>query len=888
MDSLKKQTYLHCLCVILCGFFLLTVSTAQAAPRPTLRVGYTGIPGYIARDYQQRYKGVAYEYLEALATYLGVSLEYVPGAFEENLLRLQTGTIDLLPRQDSQNTLSLSPPTLSTPPGIQPVALGPGAGFALLSSQRPELIQNIKASVQDMAAVNPFFLYQLQEKYRNYSGHALKLSADEIAYLNAHKVLHAMSAPGEAPYTWFNDAGEHKGITADITAIIEKDLDIKIDIAPTDTQGDMLQHLTDGDIDLVTDFYFDYNWGHEHNATLTFPYLTLNYVAVLRRDQNLPSQPIVACPRNHFYTHEFIEKMYPASQLRYYETVSECMAAVNNRQADMTFAKSITAQSDIYQGHYYNLYTNGNVTFSHRISLAISDKMDPILIRILNKEIAHLNQQDISSIVNREIYAVQSEDTLQALLYRNPLSSLLIITAVFTVIILCLLLILSLRRHHARDLYRQANTVSGTDIYNTHWFGSNLLSAIQRLNNDRLAGRLILCSMSAQRLSTLKELYGARPFEDAIFGILRKMSGQDPWFLLYGLSPEVNYILALCRIPDGLTPQLTAELLMREAGTAIVNGTPTTFSYHIGICPVPKSGLLTANVLIDNAQLARNRILGTDQRIACFNTAMQDDIHLQHKMELLMEKALQQEEFKIYLQAKYDIQSQSICAAEALVRWDSPELGFLMPGKFIDLFERNGFAIQLDYYMLEHICRMQRERLEHGKIVIPISVNQSALHITEEGYLDTMESIAEKYQLPAGLVELELTETAFIDYTTKSERNNTRHIVQSLKQMGFSMSIDDFCTGYSSIAMLQTIPANVMKIDRTMLLAAETSDRSLTILRHMVELGHNLNMKVVVEGIETRKQELLLLSIGCNTGQGFLFAKPMPHQAFSVFVEEHG
>ena len=160
MDSLKKQTYLHCLCVILCGFFLLTVSTAQAAPRPTLRVGYTGIPGYIARDYQQRYKGVAYEYLEALATYLGVSLEYVPGAFEENLLRLQTGTIDLLPRQDSQNTLSLSPPTLSTPPGIQPVALGPGAGFALLSSQRPELIQNIKASVQDMAAVNPFFLYQ--------------------------------------------------------------------------------------------------------------------------------------------------------------------------------------------------------------------------------------------------------------------------------------------------------------------------------------------------------------------------------------------------------------------------------------------------------------------------------------------------------------------------------------------------------------------------------------------------------------------------------------------------------------------------------------------------------------------------------------------------------
>jgi hypothetical protein len=153
------------------------VSTAQAAPRPTLRVGYTASLAISARDYQQRYKGVAYEYLEALATYLGVSLEYVPGTFEENLLRCRLERSICCHEQDSQNTLSLSPPTLSTPPGIQPVPLGPGAGFVLLSSQRPELIQQVKPAYQDMAAVNPFFLYQLQEKYRNYSGHALKLSA---------------------------------------------------------------------------------------------------------------------------------------------------------------------------------------------------------------------------------------------------------------------------------------------------------------------------------------------------------------------------------------------------------------------------------------------------------------------------------------------------------------------------------------------------------------------------------------------------------------------------------------------------------------------------------------------------------------------------------------
>ena len=369
-------------------------------------------------------------------------------------------------------------------------------------------------------------------------------------------------------------------------------------------------------------------------------------------------------------------------------------------------------------------------------------------------------------------------------------------------------------------------------------------------------------------------------------GIFKKTTRENPWILLYGLSSEVSHAFILCRTQEGLSIQQTAEHLLDIAGTVVVNGTPTNFTYHMGICPIPQTGLLTRSILMDNAQLAHNSILGTDQCIAIFNSALHDNAMQQHQMELLMEKALQNEEFKIYLQPKYDIRSHSVCSAEALVRWDSPELGFLMPGQFIDLFERNGFAIQLDYYMLEHICRWQRERLDGGHIVVPISVNQSALHVSEEGYLENMQTIADRYQLPAGTVELEITETAFVDFTTQNERDNAYYIIQTLKQMGFSLSIDDFCTGYSSIAMLQTLPANVMKIDRTMLLAAETSARSLTILQHMIELGHNLGMKVVVEGIETRKQELLLLNIGCNTGQGFLFAKPMPHEEFRKFVDE--
>jgi len=143
-----------------------------------------------------------------------------------------------------------------------------------------------------------------------------------------------------------------------------------------------------------------------------------------------------------------------------------------------------------------------------------------------------------------------------------------------------------------------------------------------------------------------------------------------------------------------------------------------------------------------------------------------------------------------------------------------------------------------------------------------------------------MQAIAERYNLPRKLVELELTETAYIDFTTKSENENALHITRRLKSMGYALSMDDFCTGYSSIAMLRHLPMDVMKIDRSMLTEAEKSERSHTILTQIIELGQRLGMKVLVEGIETPEQEALLQQAGCNIGQGFLFARPIPSDQF--------
>ena len=378
----------------------------------------------------------------------------------------------------------------------------------------------------------------------------------------------------------------------------------------------------------------------------------------------------------------------------------------------------------------------------------------------------------------------------------------------------------------------------------------------------------------------MKELYGVKIFAEAVKNIINEVHGKLPWILLHGLSAEITHAYLLCQKPKGYTLKQAAERIEKAAHVININGVPTSFTYHIGICPVPRHGEIDAEILMDNAMMARNEIISQNQSIGLFNTFMHDEMLKHQQIELYMEKALENEEFEIYLQAKYDMNLCAICGAEALIRWQSPEMGFLTPNHFIHIFERNGFILKLDYYVLEKICTVLQKRLQKKLPVVPISVNQSGLHMSERGYLSNMQTIADRYKLPRKLVELELTETAFIDFNAKTERENTLKIARRLKSIGFALSMDDFCTGYSSIAMLRTLPIDIMKIDRSMLLSAETSERSLTIFKQVIELGKRLNMTVLVEGIETEAQSRLTQAAGCHIAQGFLFAQPIPMEKF--------
>ncbi len=251
------------------------------------------------------------------------------------------------------------------------------------------------------------------------------------------------------------------------------------------------------------------------------------------------------------------------------------------------------------------------------------------------------------------------------------------------------------------------------------------------------------------------------------------------------------------------------------------------------------------------------------------------------ELESRMDTALENEEFRIFLQPKISIQEGNrILGAEALVRWDFPEKGLILPGRFIELFEKNGFIVKLDRFVLEQACRYYKENcLEGPPGDFVLSVNVSRLGLMRPDFMRAYTEIRERYGIPANRIELEFTESHILADHTLFKRT-----VQDCKHNGFLCSMDDFGSGYSSLNILKSIPVDVLKLDRLFFQYGEDAERGQELVRNIVAMAKALEMKTVAEGVEETAQVEALRAMGCDAVQGFVFAKPMPLEEFTSFA----
>ncbi len=284
-------------------------------------------------------------------------------------------------------------------------------------------------------------------------------------------------------------------------------------------------------------------------------------------------------------------------------------------------------------------------------------------------------------------------------------------------------------------------------------------------------------------------------------------------------------------------------------------------------------------VCCDRAFLAIREIKGIyGKNLAFYEKKMQMQLLDEQHIIETMEQSLQNEEFKVFYQPKHETITGKIVGAEALVRWEHSECGFMSPNQFIPIFEKNGFISKLDAYMLEHVCQDLGRWEKEGIPVVPVSVNISRHDFMEAGYIDSLIKLVDDYHIDHSLIHMEVTESLYSE--------NTDFIIDQVKkiqELGFMIEMDDFGSGYSSLGLLSSFPLNILKLDITFVRNLKANE---IVIENIIKMAHRMGLLTVAEGAETNEQVATLKTLGCDFIQGYYYSKPLPVNDFEKYLNK--
>lgn len=285
---------------------------------------------------------------------------------------------------------------------------------------------------------------------------------------------------------------------------------------------------------------------------------------------------------------------------------------------------------------------------------------------------------------------------------------------------------------------------------------------------------------------------------------------------------------------------------------------------------------------VDGANTARKNGKGAvETTIVVYSDKMKSKNDEEKALVARMTEAMEKNEFKAFIQPKISLETGKVIGGEALVRWIREDGSMVYPDKFIPVFEKNGFITKVDFRVLEQVLEYLQDAAEKGEEIVPISVNFSRRHNEEMTFTNKVAEYLEKYNTPRGMLEAELTESVFmLDLTTLKEN------IKNLHELGVTISIDDFGSGYSSLNVLANVSADIIKMDRKFFDFTADHQRNKEFIQSLIAMIKQMGLKTVMEGVETKEQMEFIKKCGCDIAQGYYYAKPMPLDEFRKFLIE--
>lgn len=438
-----------------------------------------------------------------------------------------------------------------------------------------------------------------------------------------------------------------------------------------------------------------------------------------------------------------------------------------------------------------------------------------------------------------------------------------------TIIALTSIYIVISNKKQKEKLYKLAYVDKLTKLGNGNYFLEKGNLYLNELDFDKYKYYMII--LDIDKFKTLNKKYGRKIGDKILIEIakkLEKISNKKDMIISRLVNDSFGILM---KFNNNIEEKI--EEIIENLSDIEIEKRKYNIILSVGIYELKKGEKNIFNIL-DKTLIAHSKAKGIyNKKYFIFNEKMEHKLVEEHEIETNMENAIINNEFKIYYQPKINAKTNKIVAAEALVRWEKEDK-IIMPNQFIPIFEKNGFIIKLDKYIYEKVCKDIAEWKEKNNKEINVSINVSKEHLVEN-FIEEYNEIAESNNLDTNKIELEITESAGIN-----DEIDLLSIMKEIKKYGFLISIDDFGTGYSSLNMLQNMPIDILKIDKSFI----NQDK---MLESIILIAKKMNLKTVAEGVETEEQVEKLKKLGVDLLQGYFYSKPLPKTEFEKYIENN-
>lgn len=404
-----------------------------------------------------------------------------------------------------------------------------------------------------------------------------------------------------------------------------------------------------------------------------------------------------------------------------------------------------------------------------------------------------------------------------------------------------------------------------TQLFSKEFFTRYAHSTLMHAGEERFD---MICT-DIENFKVLNDRYGRGTCDQLLRQLAQTLSDTIPGVLLAGrMGGDVFAFLVRHR------EEPWCEVLTPNIPGAVVASMVVKYGVVSDVDPT-----VEVSTICDHATIA---IQGIKDHygvcVALYDDVLGEQLKREHMIVECMERALEEQQFQVYYQPKHDLHAHATGGAEALVRWLHPDLGFVSPGVFLPIFERNGFVTRLDFYIWDKVCQQLRRSRELGLPQVPISVNASRLDFDIPDLAEQITAMADRYGVDHSLLHIELTESAYAE--------NPRQIAETLQKLvskGFSIELDDFGSGYSSLSVLGSLPLSILKLDMSLIRQASATE-NYNVLRFAIQLADGMRLKTVAEGVESAEEVAALRVLGCDYIQGYYFSRPLPQREFESYL----